>query len=212
MMIGIMNLWQIPGSIFAPAIANSIIEMAGTWRSVFYLLTAVNGLSMILYFFFYHPPTFHEKHGMRQSKVEFIKNFDYLGTFFYATALVFFLLGMSWGGTKYPWNSAYVISFVVIGGTSFIAFVLYETIAQPKEALVPLELWKNRAFLVSSVLCGIGAGIFYAGASTFLFLFLLLPSSANVFCSNNAQQSSGLRWSTTFMQMATSCEEPIWPA
>lgn len=98
MMIGIMNLWQIPGSIFAPAIANSITRLAGTWRSVFYLLTAVNGTSMILYFFFYNPPTFHEKHGRRQSKMEFVKSFDYLGTALYATALVFFLLGISWGG------------------------------------------------------------------------------------------------------------------
>jgi MFS family permease len=164
-MIGVMNLWQIPGSIFAPAIANSIIQLAGTWRSVFYLLTAVSGLSMVLYFFFYNPPTFHEKHGMTHKKLEFIKNFDYLGTCLYAIAIVFFLLGVSWGGSKYPWNSAHVISFMVIGGTSFVAFILYETLAKPTEPLIPLELWKNRHFLVSSVLCGIGAGIFYAGAS-----------------------------------------------
>src|SRR5262245_5871869 len=53
LVVGIMNLWQIPGSIMAPAISNSLIQQSGSWRTIFYLLTAVNGASMLCYFFFY---------------------------------------------------------------------------------------------------------------------------------------------------------------
>lgn len=167
MLIGVLNIWQIPGAIMAPAIANSIILVGGSWRSVFYLLTAVNAASLICYFFFYHPPNFHQKHGRNEKRTYFIKNFDYFGTSLYATGLVFLLLGLSWGGGKYPWNSAYVISFIVIGIISFIAFVLWECLMDLKEPLLPLELFKNRDWVVATLLCGIGAGVFYAGASKF---------------------------------------------
>lgn len=46
LVIGVLNMWQIPGSVTAPAISNSII-MSGTWRSIFYLLTVVNACSLI---------------------------------------------------------------------------------------------------------------------------------------------------------------------
>jgi MFS family permease len=164
-LVGAMNIWQIPGAILAPAVANSIIQLGGSWRSVFYLLTAVNTASMICYFFFYHPPTFHQKQGLHEKKREFIKSFDYIGTALYSTGLVFFLLGLSWGGSKYPWNSPQVISFVVVGFTSLLSFILWECFARPKEPLIPIELFRNKDWVVATALCGIGAGVFYAGAS-----------------------------------------------
>lgn len=166
LIIGVLNIWQLPGSSFSAAIAESLaIHSSVGWRAVFWLLSAVNGSSMICYFFFYHPPTFHDKHGMREKRIDFVKNFDYIGTFLYAVGLVFFLLGMSWGGNKYAWDSAYVISFIVIGVCSLISFVCWERYAALKEPLIPLELFRNRPFVVSTLLTGIGAGVYYAGAS-----------------------------------------------
>ena len=43
-------------------------------------MIAMNGLATLAFIFCYHPPTFHAKHGAR-SKIEFIKHFDYIGTF-----------------------------------------------------------------------------------------------------------------------------------
>lgn len=168
LIIGVLNIWQLPGSSFSPAIAESLtIHSSIGWRAPFWLLTAVNGTSMICYFIFYHPPTFHDKHGMRQKRIKFVKSFDYVGTLLYSVGLVFFLLGMSWGGTKYAWSSAYVISFIIIGICSLIGFVLWECYAPLKEPLVPLALFRNRPFVVSTILTGIGAGVYYAGARMF---------------------------------------------
>lgn len=64
----------------------------------FWLMVAVNAVSGILYFFFYHPPTFEIKFTSR-TKMQQLKNFDYIGTFLFAAGLLLFMMGLSWGGS-----------------------------------------------------------------------------------------------------------------
>jgi hypothetical protein len=67
----------------------------------FWLMVGVNALSGILYFFFYHPPTFEIKFTSR-TKMQQFKNFDYFGTFLYTAGLLLFMMGISWGGSVSP--------------------------------------------------------------------------------------------------------------
>jgi MFS family permease len=165
LMIGAINFWNLPGQGFAPVIAQSLVRTSVGWRAVFFLLTAVNGASFICYFFFYHPPNFHQKHGKKESKMRMLKEFDYFGTFLYAMGLTMFLLGLSWGGNAYAWTSAQVLSFIIIGLCSLVSFVCWELFMDLKEPLVPLSLFRHRPWVVSCILTGIGAGVYYAGAS-----------------------------------------------
>lgn len=161
---GILYVWQIPGTGFAPAVSQSLIENSALgWRSIFWLLTALNGASMVCWFIFYHPPTFHDKHGA-VGRMKLVKNFDYVGALLYAAGLVLFLLGLSWGGSTYPWNSAIVISFIVVGFAMLTLFVLWEVYAPLEEPLVPVTLFTHRPYVVSVILAGLGAGVYYAGA------------------------------------------------
>lgn len=161
---GILYVWQIPGTGFAPAVSQSLIENSALgWRSIFWLLTALNGGSMVCWFIFYHPPTFHDKHGA-VGRMKLVKNFDYVGATLYAAGLVLFLLGISWGGSTYPWNSPIVIAFIVVGFVTLAAFVLWEIYAPLEEPLVPPALFTHRPYVVSVVLAGVGAGVYYAGA------------------------------------------------
>lgn len=57
--------------------------------------------------------------------MEQVKRMDFIGMFFFTAGLVLFLIGLGWGGNRYPWNSAHVISTVVVGAVCLIVFVAY---------------------------------------------------------------------------------------
>ncbi|OAL50140.1 MFS general substrate transporter [Pyrenochaeta sp. DS3sAY3a] len=164
LMIGAINVWNLPGQGFAPVVAQSLARTRVGWRAVFFLLTAVNGASLICYCIFYYPPNFHQKHGMKEKKMEWVKHFDYIGTLLYAAGLTMFLLGLSWGGAKYPWKSPEVLSFIIIGFSCLVAFACWECFVPLREPLVPLSLFRNRHWVVSAILTGIGAGVYFSGA------------------------------------------------
>lgn len=50
---------------------------------------------------------------------------DWVGVFLFSSGFFLFLVGLNWGGKRYPWNSAAVISAVVIGAVELIAFVIW---------------------------------------------------------------------------------------
>ena len=50
---------------------------------------------------------------------------DFGGIILFTAGLLLFLMGLSWGGSLYEWKSAHVISTLVVGFTTSVAFVLY---------------------------------------------------------------------------------------
>jgi sterol desaturase/sphingolipid hydroxylase (fatty acid hydroxylase superfamily) len=80
----------------------------------------------------------------------------------FAAGFIVFLMGLSWGGAVYPWKSAAVISAIVLGFATMVAFVLYECYAPIKEPLIPMHLFKNGPWVAAVVLLGLGAGVYYA--------------------------------------------------
>lgn len=85
---GLLYLFTYPGPGFAAAISNAFILYTGPgWRWCYYLLIIENGVATLLYITFYHPPTFKMKHG-NDSKLAYIRNFDYIGTLFYTAGQV----------------------------------------------------------------------------------------------------------------------------
>lgn len=72
--------------------------LADSRNSGFYLMIAVNATAAILYTIFYFPPTFEEKFSGR-TKLQQLKDFDFLGACLFTAGLVLFLLGLSSGGT-----------------------------------------------------------------------------------------------------------------
>ena len=74
---------------------------------------------------FYHPPNFDELHAHRRTRWEEFRNIDWGGVLLFLAGLILLLLGLSWGGTLYPWKSAHVIATLIIGFFICVAFVLY---------------------------------------------------------------------------------------
>ncbi|RFU33262.1 hypothetical protein B7463_g3049, partial [Scytalidium lignicola] len=159
--VAYLYLWVIPFSGLAPAIGNLlVIHTAAGWRWCYYLMMIIDGMAGLAYFFFYHPPTFHMKHG-RHSRMEVLKNFDFVGTFLFTSGMVVFLLGISWGGSVYPWKSAGPIASIILGFLTLLAFFLWEVYAPLKEPLVPMHLFKNTGWVISVLLLSIGASVYY---------------------------------------------------
>ncbi|KAF7560698.1 hypothetical protein G7046_g3461 [Stylonectria norvegica] len=156
--------FTIPGSGLAPVVAHTFIKDHPSvgWRGCYYVLIGVNTLSFLCWFFFYHPPTFRMKHGENASVLQYVKDFDYVGTALYTGGLLVFIMGLNWGGSVYAWKSGHVIGTIVAGLVGLILFFLWETFAKLKEPLVPVHLFKNRGWLASTILSGLGASVYYA--------------------------------------------------
>lgn len=75
--------------------------------------------------------------------MQVIKDFDFIGLILFVGGLLIFLMGISWGGSLYPWKSGHVIGTIVIGFLALVAFVLYECFMPLKEPLVPMHLFLN---------------------------------------------------------------------
>ncbi|CAO2650293.1 Nn.00g015850.m01.CDS01 [Neocucurbitaria sp. VM-36] len=164
--IGLMYLFTYASSGFGPAISASFVAYHPnvSWRGVYWLLLAMNVAAFICWTAFYFPPTFAEKHknDANRSKMYWLKHFDWIGTFLFASGFIVFLMGLSWGGSVYPWKSAAVISAIIIGFVVLVAFVLWEIYAPIKEPLIPMHLFTNGRWVAAVVLLGSGAGVYYA--------------------------------------------------
>ncbi|MEU6314993.1 MDR family MFS transporter [Streptomyces sp. NPDC047014] len=94
---------------------------------------------------------------------------DYLGIALVAIGSSALILGTSWGGNEYAWNSPVIIGLFVGGVIALALFCLTETrAAQP---MLPMRLFRNPVFAVCSVLSFI-VGFAMLGAMTFLPTYL----------------------------------------
>src|ERR1700722_8860911 len=93
---------------------------------------------------------------------------DYLGTAVLSLAATSFILLTSLGGTTYAWSSAPIWILGIAGVASVGAFIVIERRA--KEPVLPLHLFKERAFSVTSVV-GFIVGFAMFGAITYLPVF-----------------------------------------
>lgn len=152
-----LYIWSLPISGLGPAISKAfILYTSAGWRWCYYLMIIVNALSGTLYFFFYHPPTFHMKFK-RRSKMQQFKDFDFIGCLLFTAGLLCFVMGLSWGGSLYAWKSGHVIGMIVAGSISLIAFFCWEIYVPLKEPLVPMHLFKNIQWVASCLLLALGA-------------------------------------------------------
>lgn len=159
--IGILLLAMLPMSGFAPSIANAaILHTAAGWRTSFYVVAGVDGVSLTFYLCFYHTPSMREKHGAKKM-AELLKELDYVGAFHCTAGIVLLLMGISWGGRLYPWKLAQVISTVIIGFLVGVASVLWEIYASLKSPFLPIKLFRHKGFPGTVASLALGAGQFY---------------------------------------------------
>lgn len=75
-----------------------------------------------------------------------LKAVDFLGIVLTLAGVTVLMLGLTWGGSEYPWDSAAVITTLVLGLVLCVAFVLWQW-RGPRYPLVPRKLILSSDYL-----------------------------------------------------------------
>jgi EmrB/QacA subfamily drug resistance transporter len=129
-----------------------------SWRWIFYINIPIGAVAFVVI-----GVVFHSRAQRVRRKV------DYLGAAVLAGALSSIVLFTSLGGSTYAWGSTTIILLAAIGFGLLALFPFVESRAE--EPIVPLELFKNRTFTVSSAV-GFIVGLALFGSVTYLPLYL----------------------------------------
>lgn len=154
---------SVPFAVFGPPVARAFFEnTALQWRWCYILGVIVNSLAIILYFFFYHPPTYEMLHVGGKSKLKQLKTLDWIGIFLFTTGLVVFLIGMNWGGGSYPWKSGHVLGALFAGFFTLVGFCFWEAYCGLEYPLIPMRLFKNIPYNANVACASFAAVVYYA--------------------------------------------------
>jgi EmrB/QacA subfamily drug resistance transporter len=135
----------------------TILGVTG-WRWIFYINIPFGILALVL-----TSATLHIAKQKREHKI------DYLGAFLLVVSVTLILLALSVYGPQNGWTDSRTIGYLVIGVILATLFIFWEKRAV--EPIIPLTLFKNHTFSLTSVLGFIiGAGMF--GAIVMLPLYL----------------------------------------
>ena len=136
---------------------ETILGITG-WRWIFYINIPFGILALVL--------TSATLHLAKQKRDHSI---DYLGAVLLVTSVTLILLSLSVYGPQDGWTDSRTLGYLAIGVILATLFVWWE--ARAKEPIIPLSLFKNHTFSLTSVLGFIiGAGMF--GAIVMLPLYL----------------------------------------
>lgn len=97
----------------------------------------------LLWFFFYHPPSYVQLHGKKSRKTDELKKIDFIGVFLLIAGLTLFLLGISWGGPTVPWDAPKILGLLISGAVATIAFILYEVFLTPVQPIIPMRFFRD---------------------------------------------------------------------
>jgi len=135
-----------------------------TWRWIFYINLPLGILALAVI-----AATLPSRSDRQQHRI------DYAGAVLLAIALSATILVTDLGGTAYPWSSPVVVGTAAAGLVALVLFLLVERRAA--EPILPLHLFRNPAFSVTSVVALI-VGFAMFGSITYLPLYLQVVKGA----------------------------------
>ncbi|KAK5115251.1 hypothetical protein LTR62_001451 [Meristemomyces frigidus] len=155
---------SVPFAVFGPPIARAFYQHTSlTFRGSYVLGVIVNVITVALYLFFYFPPSYKLLHVGGKSKMQQLKEFDWIGSVLFTAGLTIFLIGLNWGGGTYSWTSAHVLGCFFGGLAGLVAFCFWEAYCGLDYPLMPMRLFKNYKYDAIVACASIGAMVYYSG-------------------------------------------------
>jgi hypothetical protein len=165
-----------------PLVSWIIIKKTGNWRNCYYMMIGFQVINLVLLCIFYHPPTFAEKKAVHgKTRMQLLRDFDWLGLFLFIAGCTLFIVGVSWGGTLHPWVSGATLGPIIVGLLTLLGLGFYEAYAPIKEPLFPPRLFRAmRQFTVPMLVMAIGGMQYYSNATLWNRLSQLLYAGDEV--------------------------------
>ncbi|KAK8071442.1 hypothetical protein PG997_011645 [Apiospora hydei] len=176
--VTLVFLSSLPFAVFGPAIARLFIlntssgqkgSRVGGWRWSFYLGIIFSVSTVVLYAVFYHPPRYEQLHVRGRTKWAQVRALDFGGLFLFCAGMTLFLVGLSWGGTTYPWRSAPVLATLIVGIVVLVAFGFYEQyVAGARDqghgssAIMPPRIFRNIEYVAVVMIAALSAMVYFS--------------------------------------------------
>ena len=135
-----------------------------SWRWIFYINLPLGALALVVLAVTLPARAERVSHAI-----------DFVGAGLLAAALSAIVLIADLGGTAYAWSSPFIVSLLATAIVSLVGFIVVERRAA--EPVLPLTLFANRAFWVSSIV-GFVVGFALFGSVTYLPLYLQVAKGA----------------------------------
>lgn len=161
--------WQgVTGAVFGLAFivgptAGGWITDHLSWRWVFYVNMPIGLIALGVLIFLMPSLT----QPMRNAKIDFI------GAALLIVGVVPLMLGLTWGGSQYDWNSPQIIGLMGGALVALVAFFFYERWLEARggQPIVSPSLFKNNVFAASTVIIML-SGMAMMGSIYYIPLFL----------------------------------------
>ncbi|GJE93488.1 MFS general substrate transporter [Phanerochaete sordida] len=133
---GILGLtWSFASGV-GPPIGGSFAQKA-SWRWLFFLNLPLTGIAFVLVWIFLAVRT---PEGSVRAKLARV---DWFGNLIVIAGSTLAIVGLTFGGIRFPWDSAQVLAPLIIGLALIVVFLIYEG-KVPKEPTIPWEVLSNR--------------------------------------------------------------------
>lgn len=155
-MTGTDEILQAVGLITGPMAGGGFAEHS-TWRWIFYInfpFCAI-GLAMV--------PFVVRLKAKRAPLKERLTKTDWIGAFLFISSTCSFLIGITWGGTQYPWDSWRTIVPIILGATGIMGTLVWERFGA-SQPFIRLWLFRDYAAMAAYI-CAVLQGLIVSPSS-----------------------------------------------